>query len=183
MAGTWSPVDGRLAMTQNEITIDEAGTLGISIDLGGYTTEFMTAVRDLSRQMAAAEGGTGNDAQGLAMLGLMQQLSLNGLEIAFEDDSLTGKVLQFMADQQGIRPQDVANQAKALLPLAMGQLNVPGFTMQATQAVSEFLDDPQSIRIAAEPAQPVPFALIAAGAMASPQAALDQMGVVVEANQ
>ncbi len=182
VTGTWNPVDGRLELSQNDFMIDDAGTLGVTIDLGGYTTDFITAVRDLTRQMTA-DGGANEDAQGLAMLGLMQQLSLNGMEITFSDDSLTQKVLQFVADQQGIRPQDVANQAKALLPLAMGQLNVPGFTMQATQAVSAFLDDPQSIRIAAEPDAPVPFALIAAGAMASPQAALDQMGVVVEANQ
>ncbi len=182
MAGFWNPSDGQLAMTQNDFSVDGAGTLGISIDLGGYTTDFLSAVRDLQRQMAESDDAN-SDAQGMAMLGLMQQLSLNGMEIAFDDDTLTGKVLQFLADQQGMRPQDVANQAKALLPLALGQLNVPDFTMQATQAVSVFLDDPQSIRIAAEPDAPVPFALIAAGAMASPQSALDQMGVVVEANR
>lgn len=182
MAGTWNPTDGQLALTQNDIMLDEVGTLGITIDLGGYTPEFAKALSEMQRQMAES-GGASDEAQGMAMLGLMQQLSLNGVEITFEDDSVTGRALEFAAAQQGVTADNLANQLKGMLPFVLGQLNAPELTMQATQAISAFLDDPQNLRIAAEPAQPVPFALIAAGAMSSPQALIGQLGVVVEANQ
>jgi hypothetical protein len=50
------------------------------------------------------------------MLGLMQQLTVNAAAVRFDDDSLTGKVLNYMAGQQGAQPADIANQAKAIVP-------------------------------------------------------------------
>ncbi len=116
------------------------------------------------------------------MLGLAQQLSFNRAEIAFDDDSLTGKVLEYVAEQQNMSTSDVANQAKAILPFALAQLGDPDLTAKITQAVSTFLDDPQSLRITAAPPAPVPFALIAAGAMSAPKELTKTLGVTVTAN-
>ncbi|MEO3998748.1 hypothetical protein [Mesorhizobium sp. CAU 1732] len=182
LAGSWNPQDGRMALSQYDLTVADAGTLGFSFDLGGYTPDFIKSLRELQQQMAARPEGD-NSAQGLAMLGLMQQLTFNTAEIAFTDDSLTNKVLDFVAKSQGMRPSDIANQAKAVLPFAMAQLNNPELTAMVTQAVSAFLDDPKSLRITAEPGNPVPFALIAAGAMSAPQELPKTLGVTVTANE
>jgi hypothetical protein len=117
------------------------------------------------------------------MLGLLQQLTFNSASIRFDDDSLTNKVLDYVGKQQGMSGKDIANQAKAIVPFGMAQLNNPELTAQVTAAVSAYLDSPKSIEISAEPASPVPFALIMAGAMANPADLTKTLGVTVNANE
>lgn len=181
MAGSWNPQDGRTALSQFDVSVAEAGTFGMSFDIGGYTPALIASLRDLQKQIAANPDGD-NSAQGLAILGLLQQLSFHGAEIVFTDDTLTGKVLDFVAQNQGMKASDVANQAKAVVPFALAQLNNPALTTQAAQAVSAFLDDPKSLRITANPAQPVPLALIMATAMATPTELTKSLNVSVSAN-
>ena len=118
-----------------------------------------------------------------SMLGLMAQMNFQSARIEFTDDSLTGKALDYVASQQGGKPQDIANQAKALVPFAMMKLNDPALTEMVTKAVSKFLDKPENIAIVAEPKQPVPLATIMAGAMSAPQMLPQQLGVNVVANE
>ncbi|MGQ2902918.1 MAG: hypothetical protein ACT6RL_00570 [Neoaquamicrobium sediminum] len=181
MEGSWQPTDGRIELSQYDVTVDGAGTFGLSFDLAGYTPDFIASLRELQQQALANPDGD-KSAQGMAMLGLAQQLSFNRAEIAFDDDSLTGKVLDFVAAQQNMSASDVANQAKAILPFVLAQLGDPDLTAKITQAVSAFLDDPQSLRITAAPPAPVPFALIAAGAMSAPKELTKTLGVTVTAN-
>lgn len=183
IAGTWQPKDGQMALTQYDITVDNAGTFGMTFDLGGYTLDFIKSMQDLQKSMAAQPEGTDNSAMGLAMLGLMQQLTFNGASVRFDDDSITNKVLDYLGKQQGVTGKDVANQAKAIVPLMMMELNNPELTQQVTQALSAFLDNPKSIEVAAKPGAPVPFALLAASGMASPQALPKTLGLTVTANQ
>jgi hypothetical protein len=184
LEGSWQPTDGRLALSQYDITVDDAGTYGMTFDLGGYTTDFIKQMQDMQKQIAAQPEGADSSAQGLAMLGLMQQLTFHSASIRFDDDSLTGKVLELVGKMQGISAQDVANQAKALLPMGLAQLGNAELTAMVTAAVSKFLDDPKSLEIAAEPASPTPFALIMAGAMApNPVDLVTTLGVKVIANE
>jgi hypothetical protein len=132
--------------------------------------------------MADEPAGADNSAQGLAMLGLMQQLTFHGAKIRLDDDSLTGRVLDYFAEQQGMKAEDIANQAKAIIPFLTAQLNNPELSGQITAALNAFLDDPQSLEIKAAPAAPVPFALIAAGGMTAPLELPKTLGVSVSAN-
>lgn len=182
MAAQWQPADGRATLEQMDISIDDAGTLGVSIDLGGYTPEFAKAVQEMQTKSATASEEE-KSAQGLAMLGLMQQLTFHGATIRFDDESLTGKVLDYTAAQQGMKAADVANLAQAVLPLYLAQLNNPEFSESVTAAVSAFLDNPGSFSVSAQPANPVPFALLFAGAMTAPQSLVGQLGVTVTANE
>ncbi|TIQ76407.1 MAG: hypothetical protein E5X44_33155, partial [Mesorhizobium sp.] len=120
---------------------------------------------------------------GMAMLGVLQQLSFNSASIRFDDDSLTNKVLDYVGKQQGMSGKDVANQAKAVVPFGMAQLNNPELTAQVSAAVGKYLDDPQSIEILAKPPAAVPFALIMAGAMSNPTDLTKTLGVTVKANE
>ena len=118
------------------------------------------------------------------MLGLMQQLTFHGATIRFDDDSLTGKVLDYVARQQGAKPADIVNQAKAMLPFADGAAQQSrAASKQVTEAVGTYLDEPKSLEIRAAPASPLPFAVIAAGAMAAPKDLPKTLGVTVTANQ
>lgn len=180
--GSWNPSDGHLSLAKYDISVKDAGTLGISLELGGYTRELLASLKKLQAQAAANKGGD-NSAQGIAMLGLLQQMTFESARIEFTDDSLTSRALDLVASQQGAKPADVANQAKALVPFAMMQLNNPALTQMVTQAVSNFLDNPQNFAILAQPPSPIPFALIAAGAMSAPQGLPQQLGVKVVANE
>lgn len=181
--GSWQPSDGKMEFSQYDITVDNAGTFGMTFDIGGYTMEFVKSLQDMQKKMAEQPADADKSAQGLAMLGLMQQLTFNGASIRFDDDSLTNKVLDYVGKQQGMSGKDIANQAKAIVPFGMAQLNNPELTAQVTAAVGKFLDDPQSIEVSAEPASPVPFALIMAGAMSNPLDLPKTLGVSVTANE
>ena len=183
MAGSWQPSDGKIELSKYDIAVDNAGTLGMTFDLGGYTIDFVKSMQAMQKQMAAQPEGADNSAQGMAMLGLLQQLSFNGASIRYEDDSLTGKVLDYVGKQQGMSGKDVANQAKAIVPFGMAQLNNPELTAEVSTAVNTFLDDPKSLEISAEPPSSVPFALIMAGAMSNPLDLPKTLGVKVKANQ
>lgn len=180
-AGSWAAGEGRLKLSQYDFVVDDAGTLGISFDVSGYTPEFIKALRETSERMAASSDAE-QSRHGLAMLGLMQQLNLHGLEISFDDASLTTKVLEYAAEDQGISSADVVNQTKAVLPFMMAGINAPQLSQALTAALSQFLDDPQSLTIRAEPANPVPFSMLLAAGMASPDALIQQLNLSVTAN-
>lgn len=180
--GSWNPNDGRIEFSQYDMTVAQAGTIGFTFDVGGYTPSLIASLRDLQKQMAENAEGDDNSAQGLAILGLLQQMTFHSAEIRFTDDTLTSKVLDYVAKNQGMRPADIANQAKAVVPFALAQLNNPELTAQASQAVSAFLDDPRSLTVSARPAQPVPFAMLMATAMTTPVELTKSLAVTVTAN-
>ncbi|TIP29743.1 MAG: hypothetical protein E5X67_05705 [Mesorhizobium sp.] len=183
MEGTWQPADGKMELSKYDIAVDNAGTIGMTFGFGGYTLDVIKSLQEMQKKMAAQPEGADNSAQGMAMLGVLQQLSFNGASIRFDDDSLTNKVLDYVGKQQGMSAKDVANQAKAVVPFGMAQLNNPELTAQVSAAVGKFLDDPQSIEILAEPPAAVPFALIMAGAMSNPVDLTKTLGVTVKANE
>ena len=183
LAGSWQPKDGRIALSQYDISVENAGTYGMSFDFGGYTLDFIKSLQEMQKKMAEQPEGADNSATGMAMLGLMQQLTLHAASIRFDDDSLTKKVLDYLGKQQGMSGSDIANQAKAIVPFLTAQLNNPDLSAQITSAVNAFLDNPQNIEVAAAPTSPVPFALIMAGAMSNPLDLTKTLGVKVTANQ
>ncbi|RVC40130.1 hypothetical protein EN781_30685, partial [Mesorhizobium sp. M4A.F.Ca.ET.090.04.2.1] len=183
IAGTWQPADGKMELSKYDIAVDNAGKLGMTFGLGGYTLDFIKSLQEMQKKMAAQPEGADNSAQGMAMLGLLQQLSFNSASIRFDDDSLTNKVLDYVGKQQGMSGKDIANQAKAIVPFGMAQLNNPELTAEVTAAVGKYLDDPKSLEISAEPPAAVPFALIMAGAMSNPLDLPKTLGVKVKANE
>jgi len=182
MSGTWAPKTGEASLDSYKLVVKNAGTLDIGLKMSGYTPEFIRSLRAIRAKIASAPKDQRN-AQSMAMLGLLQQLSFGGMSVRFDDDSLTGKVLKYAAAQEGMQPGDVANQAKAMLPFALASLNNPDLTAQVTKAVSDFLDNPKNLAIVATPPNPVPFAVIAAGAMSAPQQLPQTLGVKMIANQ
>ncbi|TIL73090.1 MAG: hypothetical protein E5Y65_21010 [Mesorhizobium sp.] len=183
MEGTWQPADGKMELSKYDISVENAGTFGMTFGFGGYTLDVIKSLQEMQKKMAAQPEGADNSAQGMAMLGVLQQLSFNSASIRFDDDSLTNKVLDYVGKQQGMSGKDVANQAKAVVPFGMAQLNNPELTAQVSAAVGKYLDDPQSIEILAEPPAAVPFALIMAGAMSNPADLTKTLGVTVKANE
>lgn len=176
--GSWDAATGDLSVVQS-FMIDDAATLNMQIAIGGYTSELVAAMQQLNLQMS----GQSEEAKGLAMLGLMQQLQFASMSIELDDDSVTGRILDFVAKQQGANRESVVAMAKGTLPVALMQLQNPAFAASATAAIGAFLDNPGSLTIEASPAAPVSVAQIAAAAMAAPQSLVDTLGLKITANE
>ena len=113
MAGSWQPADGRWSLSQYDISIENAGTFGMTLDLGGFTPEFVKSIREISTRMAETSSGRDNSADEMAMLGLMQQMTFNSADRPFRRRQLTGRAINLVAKQQGQKPADIVNLAKA----------------------------------------------------------------------
>lgn len=179
--GYWIASSGQTVLEENRFTVDNAASLNIVVDISGYTPALAMELQKMSRQMQ--ESGGNEQAQGLAMLGLLQQLTFNSAAIRVDDASLTGRLLDFFAAQQGTDRNGLVNQAKGVLPFMLAQLGNPEFAAQITAAVGSYLDNPQSLEVRAEPGTPVPFAQLMATGMSAPQTLPDALGVKVTANQ
>ncbi|QND52605.1 hypothetical protein HB779_12335 [Phyllobacterium sp. 628] len=177
--GSWNIPDGRLNVEKFDFIADNAGTLGLKLDISGYTLDFIKGIRE------AVKTGEGkpSEAQGMAMLGLMQQLSFTGASVRFDDNSVTNKALDYAAKQQGGKRADLVGQGKMIIPMMAAQLGNAEFAQALSTAVNAYLDNPKNIEIKAAPAKPVPFAIIAAGGMADPKSLIKTLGVTVNANQ
>ncbi|HXV31818.1 MAG TPA: hypothetical protein VD840_15950 [Sinorhizobium sp.] len=183
MKGRWDLQSGKLALEENAIDFKNVGRLNIAIDFSGYTLEFLKALQEATK---AAEANPNkeeaNQAMGLAMLGLMQQLTFNSASIRFDDASITKKALDYAGSQQGVTGEQMAQSLKAMVPIMVAQLNVPELQNQVTAAVNAYLDSPKSLTISAEPANPVPFPMIMGAAMGAPNTIPTVLGVKVTAN-
>lgn len=182
MVGDWRLEDGLMTISKYDIVVDKAGALGITGEVSGYTPDFIKTLQDMQNKMESATPEQ-KQAQGLAMLGLMQQLNLHGLSLRFDDASLTNKVLALVAKQQGVQPGDVANQAKAIVPLLAAQYLGSDLTQSLSKAVASYIDNPKNIEIRAAPPEPMPFAVLMGTAMGSPETLAKQVGLEVVANQ
>ncbi|MBN9069169.1 MAG: hypothetical protein J0H60_22675, partial [Rhizobiales bacterium] len=113
MAGSWAPKTGEASLDTYKLTVKNAGTFDISLKMSGYTPEFIRSLHAIRKKIAEAPEDQ-KTTQSMALLGLMQQLSFSGATVRFDDDSLTGKVMDYAAQQQGTKRGDIANQAKAV---------------------------------------------------------------------
>lgn len=177
-SGSWNTGSGDLSFKE-AFMVDDAATLNIDVAIGGYTPELILAMKQMQKTMAAS----GSEAQGMAMLGLMQQIEIGNVGIEIVDNSATGRILDFIAKQQGTNRAGIIAQAKGALPFVLAQLQNPGFAAKATAAVGAYLDDPQSLKVTAAPAAPVPVAQIMAAVMSAPQSLIDVLAVTVTANE
>lgn len=183
MKGSWELESGTLALEENAFDFKNVGRLNIAMDFSGYTLQFLKSLQEAAK---AAEANPNkeeaNQAMGLAMLGLMQQLTFNSASIRFDDASITKKALDYAASQQGVTGEQLAASLKAMVPIMMAQLNVPELQEQVTAAVNAYLDGPKSLTISAEPQSPVPFPMIVGAAMGAPNTIPSVLGVKVTAN-
>ena len=166
--GLWDPATGLLSAEDFVISVDNAASIGLDFALGGYTVELVEAMQQIN---ATAEN---DEAAGMAMLGLMQQLEIGGASITLTDASLTNKLLEFLGQQQGTNAEGMKAFAKGMLPLGLAQLQSPEFAAKATAEIGSFLDNPGTLVVEAKPAQPIPVMQLAAPLMSGSPALLIQ---------
>ncbi|OWV91713.1 hypothetical protein ATY75_00595 [Rhizobium sp. N122] len=183
MKGSWEVENGKIAVDEYAFDFKNIGRLNIAVDFSGYTLAF---VKSLQEAVKTAEANPNkeeaNQAVGLAMLGMMQQLTFNSASIRFDDASITKKALDYAGAQQGVTGDQLTQSLKGLVPMMMAQLNLPELQNQVSAAVNTYLDGPKSLTISAAPEKPVPFPMIIGAAMGAPNTIPSVLGVKVTAN-
>jgi len=177
--GSWTLADGHLVVDRYSLAVDNMGKLGSTLDITGYTPAFIKSMRELQSSLKDQKG----EAKGLAMLGLLQQIEIGGFSLRFDDDSLTGRLLDYYANQKKVTRDVLVNQIKGALPAVLARIGDPGFAAKVAQAVGSFLDNPKSIEVKVAPPKPLSIAVIAATGMAQPQALPKTLDLDVVANQ
>lgn len=179
--GSFDLDKGDFVMDKLAFDVADLGKFDTTLKLGGYDAKFIKALQEANKKIN--ENKENSDVAGMAVLGLIQQLSISGMSFRYDDASLTPKLLEYYGKQQGISSEDMVNQIKGIAPLMVGYLGHADFAVQATTAINTYLDDPKSLTIAAKPDAPVSFALIAATATADPKKLIDLLAVKLTANQ
>lgn len=184
MKGDWTLADGKMTLSEYAFDFENIGRLDLTFSISGYTLQFLKALQDTMKQAEAnPDKQAGQQAMGLAMMGLMQQLSYNGASIRFDDAGITAKVLDYAGKQQGVDGQQFAQSLKGMLPMLLAQLNMPDLQNQIVAAANAYLDDPKSLEVSAKPAQPLPFPQIMGAAMGNPADLVQTLNVRITANQ
>jgi hypothetical protein len=79
------------------------------------------------------------------------QVEIHTITLRYDDMSLAGRVLDYLAQQQGITRQAYADQITAALPFMLAALNNAEFQNQVSGALGTFLKDPKSLTLKIEP--------------------------------
>ena len=155
MKGSWEVATGNVSLEEYAFDFANVGRLAIAFDISGYTLDFMKSMQEA---MKAAETNPNkeeaNQAMGLSMMGLIQQLTFNSASMRFDDATITKRVLDYIGSQQGVTGDQLAQSLKGMVPLMMAQLNVPELQNQVSSAVNTYLDAPKSLTICGRTGQP-----------------------------
>lgn len=178
--GSWEPQKGNVQLQNLKFNAQDIGQLNIITDISGYDLEFVEALQKTQQNMSQA--GADLESSGMALLGLSEQLNIKNIEIRFDDDSVTKKLVAYFAEQQGTDAASFTQQLKLMAPLVAMQLQNPDFSNQVKEASDKFFDDPKSLTITAKPDQPVSLAAIAATAALDPTKILQLLKVGISAN-
>ncbi|RUM19354.1 hypothetical protein EFQ99_31155 [Rhizobium vallis] len=183
MKGSWETESGKVAIDEYAFDFKNVGRLNLAVDFSGYTLNFIKSLQEAAKTAEANPNKEeANQAMGLAMLGMMQQLTFNSAELRFDDASITKKALDYAGSQQGVSGDQLAQSLKGLVPVMLAQLNLPELQNQISAAVNTYLDGPKSLTISAAPEKPVPFPMIVGAAMGAPNTIPTVLGVKVTAN-
>jgi hypothetical protein len=183
MKGGWELAPGKIDITEYSFDFKDVGKLNIALSLSGYTPAFAKSLQEALKTVRSNPNQ--QDAQqsaGLAMLGLLQQLTFNSAQIRFDDASITSRALEFAGKQQGVTGKQLADTLKAMTPIMMAQLNIPELQNAVSAAVTAYLDNPKSLTINASPDKPVPLPMIIGAAMGAPQSIPNVIGLKVSSN-
>jgi hypothetical protein len=117
-----------------------------------------------------------------ALMPQFMNTQVSRLEFRFEDASISKKILPMIAQMQGMDEATFIANAGAMAQIGLAELKSPEFTQKAVAAINAFLNDPKSLTIAAKPAAPVTVMQMMSLDPANPGAAIQQLGIMVEAN-
>ncbi|MBA3039560.1 MAG: hypothetical protein KJ670_06550 [Alphaproteobacteria bacterium] len=184
VSGNWEPASGTINLEDYTLDFADVGSLSLSFALSGYTMELVKQLQETARTMQADPNNEqAQQAAGIAMFGLMQQMSFQSAQISFEDAGITKRGLDYAGKQQGSDGEQMAQMVKGMLPILLAQAKLGALQNEVSEAVNAFIDDPKNLTVTAEPDKAVPFPMIMGAAMGAPESVPGLLGVSVTANE
>jgi hypothetical protein len=183
MSGSWEVESGTIDIEDYSIDFANVGKLSLAFSMSGYTLDLVKQMQEQARMMQAQpQNEQAQQAAGLAMLGLVQQLSLVDAQIRFEDAGITKRGLDFAGKSNGADGAQMAQMVKGMVPILLAQAKLGAIQNEISAAVNTYIDDPKALTIAAAPANPVAFPMIMGAAMGAPETIPGLIGLKVTAN-
>ena len=179
LESSWELAKGTASISSFALDFKNVGKLNLALSVSGLTLDLVKQLEEASKQMNDPKT---KDAAGLQLMGLMQQMTFDSAQIRFDDASITKRALDYAGQQQGVSGDQLAQSLKAMVPLMVGQLNLPDLQNAISTAVTAFLDNPKSLTVTAKPSAPVAFPMIMGAAMGAPNTLPSVLGVKVSAN-
>ncbi len=181
---TWSMADGHMVMDEFLIDFDDVGALDLTFDITGFTPGVLDQIYAMQAQMGDGSEMSEEQAQAQMMAGmaLMQGVNIVSVAIRYDDASLASSLLDYFAEDAGTDRATFVEGLKQQLPLMLAGVGIPALNDLIVPPVSAFLDDPQSLEIAARPASPTSLLVLMAAA-ANPAGLIPALGLTVTANQ
>lgn len=184
LSGSWEPASGALEVEDYTFDFANVGSLSLSFALSGYTMDLVKQLQETARTMQAdPKNEQAQQAAGIAMFGLMQQMSFTSAHIRFDDAGITKRGLDFAGKQQGTSGEQMAEMVKGMVPILLAQAKLGALQNEVSTAVNTFIDKPGNLIVAAEPEKEVPFPMIMGAAMGAPETVPSLLGVKVTANE
>ena len=104
------------------------------------------------------------------------------LTVRYSDNSLTDRILDSVAESQGVTRKEYIEQLSAALPFLLLTLSNPAFQEKTGAAISGFLNDPHSLTVRVEPDTPVSGSEILSMLKSKPSTVPDRLKASIEAN-
>lgn len=160
--GSYAPEGEILTVERFLLSGDDTAVLSLTAAIGGIPQSFMASPLDPRAIIATA--------------------SIGNLDLNIDDNSLAGRVLSAQAEKMGVEPDALAAQLSGALPFFLAVLDNEAFQKQVADAVSAFLNDPQSFNILMAPEKPTPFIQVFAALTSAPGTVVDLLGLSISAN-
>ncbi|CAN5527237.1 hypothetical protein BH10PSE7_BH10PSE7_02440 [soil metagenome] len=154
----------------------QAGVAILDYSLGGLTPG---SLETMITPFIAAGGKEPDPATLMTAFG---PLTFEGVQLRFEDESLTRRVLAVVEKMQKVDEATLIGNVAAVIQLALAQIGNQRFTDQVVGAVSDFLKNPKSFTVSLKPPAPISISRLLAVDPNNPGAAVDLLGASVSAN-
>ncbi len=158
--GTARPETSGFALEDLTFTGADVGTLSLALDLDNYP-DFANVAEPNPMEMMS--------------------MTLKGIAIKYVDDSLAVRVLDLLAQSQGMQRQEYAQQLSSALPFMLMAINNPRFQDEVVAAAESFLAKPGTIEIMVKPSKPMSAEEIIGLAQTAPQTLPDVLNVTIQA--
>lgn len=185
-ASTWTLDDGRINLTESAIIINNVGKLDVTADILGYDLAMITEMQKMQKEVMADhdKSAVEMDMADMDMLmSMVDRLLLASATVRFDDDGITNKILDFVAEQQGAPREVLAAGFAAAVPAMAAEAGMPAAVQtMLLNAATAFLADPSSLEISVAPEAPVAFSKLGEAAD-DPVELTDLLNISIVANQ
>lgn len=182
---SWSLDDGHMVMDEFLFDFADLGSLNITFDVTGVTPELLEEANAMGEMNAESDEELSEQEQQAQMMqgmALMQDVEIASASIRYDDASLVGNLLDYYAEKAGVDRATFVETLQAQAANMLAGVGVASLADLLDPAIDNFLDDPQSLEISVNPANPTSLLVLMAAA-ANPEGLITALNLTVDVNE